>query len=352
MKTVLLFLSLLLSCGAAAQSENWAAINLAVVDDQLIPLYQRLAETGTALGGAGERFCDSGLAQDYRTFVAAYHKSMDAWQAIQHIEFGPITYINWYYRIQYWPDDKGTGPRQLSALLAGRDDSIFSVDNFPRQSVGVQGFPALERLLFEDNALAMLQEDAFRCRFAQVISANIAGMSVGVHQRWVEEFRATVMNPEDSGFFEDSKDLSISLMRALVQSLPRLKRQKLEPVLGENRERSRLKKAESWRAERSLRNIRINVDSLYALFNGSEGAAMPLKAVLADDKIEAVNAEFGWLKETLAVMPDGFEAVLQDQERYRQLQELSERLITLDHLLEAAVQDTELYLGFSGLDGD
>src|SRR5690606_40671690 len=65
------------------------------------------------------------------------------------------------------------GARQLNALIAAKDAAVLEDDAFDRQSVGVQGFQAIESLLFGDDGLADLQDDAYRCEVLHAIAANI-----------------------------------------------------------------------------------------------------------------------------------------------------------------------------------
>ena len=47
--------------------------------------------------------------------------------------------------MHYWPDERGASGRQLDALIASQDESVLTSNAFPRQSVGVQGLPSLEK---------------------------------------------------------------------------------------------------------------------------------------------------------------------------------------------------------------
>jgi predicted lipoprotein len=226
------------------------------------------------------------------------------------------------------------------------------MDNFARESVGVQGFPALERLLFEDDSLSALQADAFRCQVAATIARNISEIANGVHVRWVDEFRTTVANADERGFFESAEDATIDFLKAQVEPVRRIQQQKLEEVIGENADRARVRRAESWRSARSVRNIRLNVMALEGLFNGSQGMTVQLSNVLYADDVALVNAAFAELNTTLALLPDSLEAALAEESGHAKLLAVASRLDALYEALEAALKNTDLYLGFNSLDGD
>ena len=93
---------------------------------------------------------------------------------------------------------------------------------FAQQSVGVQGFPALERLLFSDDSLVALQNEPYRCQTVQAISRNLDDIASGVAQRWRDEFRTTVANADERGIFESAEDATIDYLKAVVESVRRI----------------------------------------------------------------------------------------------------------------------------------
>lgn len=342
--------NLLYAQEGTAPIENWTEVNLAVTDAHVIPRYAAFSASSAELSAQGTLFCQSPTAQSLQTFQDAFHASMDAWQQIQHVQFGPVTYFNWNFRLHYWPDENGTGARQLDALIAGNNAEGLDSDNFARESVGVQGYPALESLLFADDSLQQLQGDPFRCQVAQTIARNIGEIASGVHTRWVDEFRTTVANADERGFFESAEDATIDFLKAQVEPVRRIQQQKIEAVLGENEARQRVRRAESWRSDRSIRNIKLNVLALEDLFNGS--SAMQLNNVLYGEDVAVINTLFEELNTVLAALPDGFNDALALDAGRAQLLAVAEKLDALFEALEAGLKNTDLYLGFNSLDGD
>lgn len=333
----------------AQPNTEWTQVNLAATDAHVIPAYQGFAAAADALHQQSTAFCRALDAEGFASVQAAFHITMDAWQGVQHVQFGPITYFNWNFRLQFWPDNNGTASRQLNALIAGKDSAGLTPDAFARQSVGVQGLQALELQLFEDDSLEALQSDPFRCEVLQAISANIDAIAGGVAERWSGEFRTTVENADERGFFESAEDATIDFLKALVESVRRLQEQKLDAVLGETLATARIRRAESWRSERSIRNLKINVDSLEHLFSGTEP---PLSSVLQSADVELINAAFAELQGTLATQPDALSAALESEAGHAALLQVSQQFSNLYESMEAALKNTDLYLGFNSLDGD
>ena len=349
MKPLFLALPLLLSGAAFGQSTNWTEVNLALTDAVVIPDYNAFATATADMNQQAKTFCTSITPQALSGLQAAFQQSMDKWQAVQHIQFGPITYFNWNYRLQYWPDENGTGARQLSALIASKDSAVLGSEAFARQSVGVQGLQALELLLFSEASLGELQADAYRCSVVQAIAANLDEIATGVAQRWRDEFRTTVATADERGFFESAEDATIDFLKAEVEPIRSVQQQKLEAILGETQADARVRRAESWRSERSVRNLKIDVASLDRFFNAGNPA---LNTVLPAEDIDGINAGFAKVEATLASLPDSMTEALETESGYNNLKQAASDLSALFELLEASLKKTDLYLGFNSLDGD
>ena len=349
MRKLICLLAALPCSVALAQDADWTAINLAATDSHVIPGYERLAAAGANLRAAGNGVCarlDDGALEALRESFSA---SFDAWQGVQHLQFGPVTYFNWNFRLQFWPDDNGTGARQLSALIAAADPAVLEAETFGRQSVGVQGFPALERLLFEDNALQQLQAEPYRCQVVEAITTNLADITDGVHRQWVDEFRNIVATADERGFFESSEDATLDYLKAVVESIRRVQQQKLEPALGNDKDSARPRRAEAWRSDRSTQALRINVQALHDLFDGGEPA---LKTVLLAEDLPAIDAAFAQAVAATQALPDSLNAALESEDGYVAVKAARDSLDALYEVIEAALKRTDLYLGFNSLDGD
>ena len=350
--TKLTGLILFLSAGQLAHGQNlitrdedWTAINIAVTDDLVIPAYQELESRSVALITASANFCSALSDSNLNALKNAYQQTMNAWQGVQHIQFGPITYFNWNFRLQYWPDERGATGRQLDALIASQDDAILTSDIFARQSIGVQGLPALEIILYEDDALSQFQNNDYLCSLALTIARNINEVSSGVTQRWVDEYRDLVLDPVEGGFYEDAEDLSIEFLKALQEAIAKIRDLKLAPALGDSFTSARNRFAESWRSGNSLANIKNNILSLESLFSA-------YTAAFYTEDVTAVNAVFRDLAHYLAALPNSLSVALADESQYAQLQTLHSEIEALHEALETALKNTDLYLGFNSLDGD
>jgi len=340
---------LLLMPAAHGQNTDWNAINMAITDAHVLPAYQHFAEASSGLATAAENFCAAVTPESLTQMQQAFGESFDGWQGVQHIQFGPITYFSWNFRMQYWPDDNGTGGRQLTALLASGDMTALEPDTFARQSVGVQGYPALERLLFDTDSLALLQAEPYRCLVVSTIAANLSSMASGVYAQWRDEFRQVIATADERGFFESAEDATIDFMKGLVESIRRNQQQKLEAVLGESQAEARPRRAEAWRSERSVSNLQLNLAALTDLYSAGEPA---LRSTLLPADLPGVDASFIEAKQSLDAAPASLTAALETTEGYAAVKQARDAFDALFEALEAALKHTDLYLGFNSLDGD
>ena len=112
---------------------------------------------------------------------------MQAWSLVEPIRFGPVAEQHRYERIFYWPDPKGLGARQVREALGKEDATVTEAASLSAKSVALQGLPALEYLLYGDDAGTLAKgggEATFRCRFAETIAGNVAGMAKDIAAGW------------------------------------------------------------------------------------------------------------------------------------------------------------------------
>src|SRR3546814_4643308 len=166
---------------AWAAAPDYQAVNTALVEDYVIPLYAAFAQATAALEGALAAACEDGRPTPEEA-GAAYHNAMDAWTAVQHLRFGPSLLFLRYDRIEFWPDKRGVVRRHLSQLLSEQDAEALQPRTFANGSVAVQGFPALERLLFDsdDDTWAM----PFGCDVVRAIGTNLKSIAAGLLHDW------------------------------------------------------------------------------------------------------------------------------------------------------------------------
>ena len=162
-RAALLVSVLALAAARVADAEEardlaYRRLNESFVQRHVLPRYARLAETTAALEAAAQRFCEAPGPVPGEALRGAYHAAADAWQGVQHVQAGPISARLRADRIAFWPDPRNATGRQLADLLAGPDPATLTAEGFVRASAAVQGFPAVEHLLFDPGAIRCLSD--------------------------------------------------------------------------------------------------------------------------------------------------------------------------------------------------
>lgn len=357
-----LFLVLSLACtaiviaaftpSANAKERDWHAFNLGVVTHHILPAYQALETSAANLATESQQLCTHSNTKQLDQARAAFHLTMDAWQAIQHIAFGPIEYDMRSHKLYFWPDKKNHTGKQLAKLFKSEDVTRLEDEAFQYASVSIKGLPAIERILFAETALEALQSQPFRCQVLVKISTHVREISQALAKEWL-----TYMLPQfkDSqqvdGYFEDDIDAATALLKALVEPLEIIKDLKLLRPLGSEFGKQKPKRLESWRSERSLDNLRHNLLAARVMLFGNEhfkGLAPHLGKSAAAGLAEQLTA----IEHTLqSIEPPLFTAISTDK-GYDATKRLATQLSQLHTQLEALMSGLGIHLGFNSRDGD
>ncbi|HEY9549455.1 MAG TPA: imelysin family protein, partial [Kiloniellaceae bacterium] len=320
--------ALLLALGPAspparAAAPDYQALNAALVEDYVVPRYQAFAQATAALDAALAEACaDQRPTPDEAG--DAYHAAMDAWMAVQHLRFGPSLLFLRVDRVEFWPDKRGTVGRHLAQLLSDHDPQPLAPRVFANGSVAVQGFPALERLLYDSDDVVWMT--SFGCAVTCAIGGNLKSIGAGLLEDWRggdEPFAEVVRSAgEGNTHYFDAKEAALDFAKALRGALLLVQDYKLGRPLGDTPEAARETRAESWRSGRSLRNVRINLAAAQALYEGSGGVsfssitrAQPRGAEL--DRV--IRAAFDRLIAAAAAQPDSLVAALDAPDGWQKL---------------------------------
>ena len=348
------FLSLLLPAGwsvAAPSDETWSDWNTAVIDQHVIPRYQTLGEAAATMAKSVASYCATPSADGLGEAQAGFVSAMQAWQGIQHVKFGPVLYLMRDSAMQFWPDRKNVGQRQLYAALTS-DGAAYDDTFFRDASISIKGYPALERLLFDDEIDAKRVKYPRYCDLMTGIAGNIANMTGSIAAQW-DEARSQYTEAGHNDFFEESADASVQMLKSLVEPLEVLLDTKLRRVLGESAADARWKKSESWRSGRSIDNLKTNIDTLAALYEGT--TPISVKTLLQGEEqaelAERISQSFATLSQQLSVFPEPADDSLSETQ-WQALQALAAGIRTLDEQLDEAMIALGINLGFNSRDGD
>lgn len=341
----------------APTEEQWRTFNHAVIDQHIMPRYQQLTDNSLSMAEQVQHLCESRDIPALNAAQSSFKVAQASWQGIQHIQFGPVIMLMRNHSLQYWPDKKNIGAKQLSAILTSKDP-IFDEEFFRSASISVQGFPALERLLFTNNN-GIQQPNSVECALASAIAKHIHDTALAIQNEWKEEAllisQAGESDSQTEQFqaYEIPSEASTELMKSLVESIEVIRDNKLMQPLGESPEQSRWKKSESWRSEQSINNIKENISALHELYSGTQPVSVKslLEGANDHERANTIESDFIAITKNLADLP-AISGTNITAPLHHKLITISHQLEILQSNLEIAMQTLDIQLGFNSRDGD
>ena len=329
---------------------DYAALARAVIDQVVIPAYAEHARAMRGLAPAVERHCTGAAPADAAAVRAAFGEAMDAWQRAWPFGFGPVMEGAGRARIAFWPGRPSSTARQMRKVLRTRDETLLHPGALAGKSVAIKDLQALERLLFT------VPRDAYTCGLAGAIARYQADLAGRILHEWTKEggFRHVAFSAGgDSDVYVEDSEVARDLMRVFSESLESIIARKLASPLGKSAAAAKPKRAESWRSERSMRNVVLNIESIRALVETPGGFVDLVTAHgehdLADRLRDGVTDVA--LKAGAVTLPLK-EAVSDPYERSK----LADLLVSLRALRALVVgplsRATGLLVGFNSQDGD
>lgn len=331
---------------APAQSTESRRLMLAHTDALVVASLTEFSEAATALEVAVTAAKDDPTQREAAR--EAFHRAMDAWQRMEVLQLGPIAAMGVSPGGEDLRDFVYSWPLTNACRV---DQAVAAQDyvNLGTATVNMRGLDALEYLLFHDapenacpinSALntagtwAALEPEEIadrRMAFAQIAAQDLAATASKVQTAWVgvsPDFR------EGTGVYGSQREAMNALTTALFYVEAELKDMKLAPVLGvaDCATATCPELAESQFAQRSLRNVRANLEMFRTVFVADEvtgfdalltdaGGASTATEMLAD-----VDAALALLDQLTADFPV---ALTQDAAKLEALFEHVRNLSTL-----------------------
>lgn len=331
---------------AAAKTPEPGPLAVKAIETVVIPRYEAFAKTTAAQSEAWTKACvDGDFTPDLGPLREDYQSAADAWAAVEYITTGPISTSLRPDRVFFGPDRRNTVAKALGELTDKAKDGDLSPETVRGVSVAAQGFPALERVLYEKPD----SDAAARCRVGVAIAKNLSEIAANVVTEWKAETGPLARLKRGEGdplSFADPAQAAARLMTDLAGGVQRVDDVKLLPVLGSSADTARAKAAEGWRSGRSARAIRVTVASL------SELAKVFAEAVPKD--LAAANAKaFSAAQAAAAKLPDDLGDAATDPKRRKVIEAAvaSFKAAQAD-VVQKLAPALGVPLGFNALDGD
>lgn len=318
----------------------------AVAQQHIEPAYRLLAMHTVRLERVADDYCAEPSTARLQALRSSYRQAFLAWQGAEHLRFGPVQFLSREHRFALWPDKRGAVGKHLARLI---EDPALQGEDFDisRKSVAVQGFSALERLLFDGQST-----DAASCRLIIAIAGNLQQMAADLVDDWFAGDDPYVAYFADPGIvnpvYGSVAELAGQLLNSLYTELELMTTQKLARPLGDDIEKARGRRAEGWRSQGSLDAMAANLDACHDLYR--RAFAPELDGSAPHPQIEAAFQRVHTaLRDVDAPLS---QAVALPGQRVR-LQRLGAELSGLQQRVARDLAGTlNLSLGFNSLDGD
>ncbi|MGA0532014.1 imelysin family protein [Hansschlegelia sp. KR7-227] len=331
---------------ARAAAPDPGPLAVRVIESYLLPRYDAFAGATAEQRAAWAEACrDGDFAPDIETLRERFRTASDAWSAVEHVTTGPISLSLRPDRVFFAPDRRNAVAKAIAELETRAQTGEISAETMRRTSVAAQGFPALERLLYDSDG----GDAGARCRVGVAIADNLAGIAGDVAKEWRADDGPLARLKRGEGdpvHFADPTQAVARLLTDLAGGVQRVNDVKLLAVMGSSAETARPKAAEGWRSGRSARSIKVLVASLAAEARAFTEAAP--KGVAASD-----GKAFAAASAAVAQLPDDIGAAAADPARRKTLEAAIAALRAAQNdVAKTLAPALGATIGFNALDGD
>jgi predicted lipoprotein len=338
---------------AEVSQVQWMKLNQAIVSEHILPRYEKLALAGKKLEQATQQFCATPDQARLSNTQTLYIDMLNAWQGIQHVQFGPIELLMRSYTIQFWPDKKNLTSKQLNLILSNAEPASLTAEYFQTASIAVKGLPAMERMLFSESPLQQLSDNKFHCDFLHAISQNLEKQTQETLNEWQQYQQEFSYIASEEGAYENAQEATIDLMKAQVEPLEIIRDLKLLRPLGKT-QKAKARRLENWRSRSSLQNIKTNIQTLHHMFSGPKD--YNLYQLLTEEGsaplANNIEQQFISLETLLGRLPTPLYKHINEPKIRELLLQATEEINQLHAELDKSMSSLQLQLGFNSRDGD
>lgn len=330
-----------------------------LVTGYIQPATQDFLKASSELADTANAYCAAPAEPARRDALQnAFRHSVEAWTGLEFLRFGPLVENNRLEKVFFFPDARGVTLRQLQALLASRDAEALKPDVLKTRSVAVQGLPALEFLLYGNDADTQIrqQDEAgrYRCALAAAIAVNVQALAREIAEAWSGEGRMAREFSAPSAtqaLYRNPGEVATESVKALSTALQFTRDVKLLPALGASSAEARGQRAPLWRSGLTAHSLTTSAKHVLAFYNATGFAMrMPPGDRWIDDSLQS---------ETRALLADyaeatlPFEQAVTDEEQRAALLHATLVLKNMKAVVDEFLAGSfAINIGFNSLDGD
>jgi predicted lipoprotein len=342
-----IFAALLLATPATAQIISPSEMLRSSVTNFIRPQTKAFATRTTELSKAMYVLCENG---DLTGAQEAFSNAATAYGRMEFLRVGPLMEGNRVDRILFFPDRKGIGLRQVQQLLAEADLASATVPGLQQKSIAVQGFGALEFVLFGTGFETLTTSDgAFRCAYGAAIAKNLEEMAGDIAAGWADPEgiakRLTQPDPAYADYRTTTESLE-ALVGLVSHGIEAVRDTRINPFIAKGDGKANPKQALFWRSNQTLPMLRANLDGLRRLIE--------LSGIVTDPALSLeITAAFARAEAAIVAVTSPVEEAVADPAQSAALADLVTATQDLQRLIGEDLSATlGLSVGFSSLDGD
>ncbi|SEQ07505.1 hypothetical protein SAMN05428969_1840 [Devosia sp. YR412] len=355
MRLVLALLLMLAAGPAFAQSPMRAEVLSLAVNGVIRPEIAGFKGRASGLESAMGALCAVPSEATLSVARQQFGLAATAYGRVEFIRIGPLMEDNRADRLLFFPDRKGIGLRQVQAILAEQDVTVLDAAGLYGKSVAVQGFGALEFVLYGTGAEALAAaEGSFRCRYGQAIAHNIGSIADQLAMGWYRKGgvaeHLTRPVQENADYRTETEALE-ELVGLVSHGLEAVRDTRINPFIAQGEVAAKPKQALFWRSGLTMAMVGANLEGMETLVSVSGMARAVGEADVGLDN--SIGFEFSNAHRALDLITLPVEEAVLDP---KQVAALS-YLVILTQSLQAQIGEQlafalGLSVGFSSLDGD
>jgi len=331
-------------------------IMASTVNSFVRPGYAAFHAAGDRLVAAAQQLCASPGSASLDATRDAFTGAVLSWSAIEIVRFGPVSAENRFERVLFYPDRKGTGLRQVQAMLAGDEALGWTLADLQGKSVAIQGLGGLEFALFGEGAQALTGagQGKSRCRYVDLAAQNIGSIGAELDAAWADDkgVAAVWMKPgPDNRVLRDPTEALSQLIGTMIHFYEHIRDVRIGNFLGTAKKPGLPRTAIYRRSGLTMPSIAANLSAIKLLFNqsGIERSLTHDAQKLGD----MVRFEMDQTIKTANSFDSDVEALLTDTETRERLEYLQVAIRSVIQRLDGEFSAAAgLNAGFSFGDGD
>lgn len=301
--------------------------------------YTELDSNAQRLAEQAADYCHSPSPAGRASLESLWRDAYQAWQAVRFVNFGPIEQQSRGWQLQFWPDRKNLVGQKVSAWL--KADTPPSRQSIAEDSVAIQGFPALEYLLFDDQLdTPGALTDPQACGLLSAITHHLEATTHQLHDDW-QTF---------GEHYRETDTYTQATLEAGLQALETLETRRLAEPMGLTGKSPNAYLAEAWRSQESVMLIGASLDGLEQAF--LPGLQRLLQQAGQEELYDDFATTLHQAQAEAGDMEGGIPRALEDSVAFSALQGLYIEVSQLNWMGREIASALGVARGFNATDGD